>query len=148
MAHTFRLFPAGMAWAATAGRSWASWAGFVAAAAGAGAVMANVPLVAWSHLAEPAGFSMPREAPSAAEPALLADDGQGAAQARVRPRCEGCGIVEAIRHFAPAAGVPAGYEFTVRMRDGSTRVSSDADAARWRIGDAILLIGGARRSVQ
>ena len=38
--------------------------------------------------------------------------------------------------------MPESYEFTVRLRDGSIRVSSDASRAKWRAGDNIMLIGG------
>src|SRR5688572_6687951 len=36
-----------------------------------------------------------------------------------RTRCPGCGFVESIRRVEAAGLVPAAYEFTVRMRDGS-----------------------------
>ena len=86
----------------------------------------------------------PGLAEAAAVPAL--PDGGG--KARLRSRCEGCGVVEAIRRFEPAGELPAGYEFTVRLHDGSTRVSRDANAARWHIGDRIMLIGGAKQVAQ
>lgn len=54
------------------------------------------------------------------------------------------GVVEMIRKFEAVGALPAGYEFTVRLRDGSTRVSSDASAARWRVGDSIMLIGSVK----
>jgi hypothetical protein len=57
-------------------------------------------------------------------------------------RCPGCGFVEAIRHVQAAGLVPAAYEFTVRMRDGSVRTSSDSGAAKWLVGDRIILVGG------
>ena len=53
------------------------------------------------------------------------------------------GVVEAMVRTEAAGGVPAAYEFTVRLRDGSSRVSSDANPGKWRIGDHIMLIGGA-----
>jgi len=66
-----------------------------------------------------------------AAPAVLAVD-----------RCAGCGLVTAIRHIEAAGAVPAAYEFTVRMRDGSVRTSSDASAGAWMVGDRMILVGG------
>ncbi|MDP3762070.1 MAG: hypothetical protein Q8R01_16295 [Ramlibacter sp.] len=62
---------------------------------------------------------------------------------RARVRCTTCGVVEAIRRIEHGGGVPASFEFTVRLRDGSTRTSNTASAAGWRSGDRIMLIGGA-----
>jgi hypothetical protein len=60
----------------------------------------------------------------------------------VRKHCAGCGFVQSIRHVGAAGLLPAAYEFTVRMRDGSVRTSSDASEGRWRVGDRIILVGG------
>jgi hypothetical protein len=57
-------------------------------------------------------------------------------------RCPGCGQVVSIRHIEAADSVPAAYEFTVRMRDGSVRTSSDTSAGNWIVGDRIILVGG------
>jgi len=65
------------------------------------------------------------------------------AAARSRVRCDSCGVVDAIRYVEPAAGQAGSWEFTVRMRDGSLRTSSAADASRWQAGDHIMLIGSA-----
>lgn len=54
----------------------------------------------------------------------------------------GWGVVEAIRRIEHGGSVPASFEFTVRMRDGTTRTSSSASASNWRSGDRIMLIGG------
>lgn len=59
-----------------------------------------------------------------------------------RIRCPGCGVVEAIRPLPPVGGVPAGYEFTVRLRDGSIRTSLMSGQTSWRVGDRIILLGG------
>lgn len=67
-----------------------------------------------------------------------------AASLGVRTRCPGCGFVESIRHVEAAGLVPAAYEFTVRMRDGSVRTSSDSSAAKWLVGDRIILVGGSK----
>ena len=61
-----------------------------------------------------------------------------------RVRCAACGFVESIRHVQAAGLVPAAYELTVRMRDGSLRTSSDASAGKWLVGDRIMLVGGQR----
>jgi hypothetical protein len=63
---------------------------------------------------------------------------------RLTARCRTCGIVETVRAFRAAGAAPAGYELTVRLRDGSRQISSQSDSARWRVGDSIMLIGGAR----
>jgi hypothetical protein len=62
---------------------------------------------------------------------------------RARWRCTTCGVVEAIRRLEHGGIKPASFEFTVRMRDGTTRTSTSASAANWRSGDRIMLIGGA-----
>jgi hypothetical protein len=101
--------------------------------------MANVPMARWldsSPEQEPA--TRPLE-PAAA---LLPAAGEGAAKARARTRCESCGVIQAIRRIEPAGALPASYEFTVRLRDGSIRLSSNQTQAKWRTGDAIMLIGG------
>jgi len=59
------------------------------------------------------------------------------------PRCVGCGVVESIRALEPVAGSPAAYEFNVRLRDGSLRTSIGSGESTWRVGDRILLMGGA-----
>ena len=65
-----------------------------------------------------------------------------AAVAGGRTRCLGCGFVESIRHVEAAGLVPAAYEITVRMRDGSLRTSSASSAGKWLVGDRIILVGG------
>ena len=97
--------------------------------------MANVPVARWLD-------SSPELAQQEPAEALLPDAGGGAVKARARTRCEACGIVEAIRRIEPAGALPASYEFTVRLRDGSIRLSTSTSQAKWRTGDAIMLIGG------
>ncbi|HEY0825126.1 MAG TPA: hypothetical protein VGD76_15160 [Ramlibacter sp.] len=63
------------------------------------------------------------------------------ARPRATDDCDSCGAVESIRHTDPATGLPI-YEFTVRMRDGSVRESSESKPGRWRAGERVLLIGG------
>jgi hypothetical protein len=93
--------------------------------------MANVPSTGWWQEA------VPEELPAVSAPIR-----EGKA-ARMRAACEACGVVETIRRFEPVGEQPAGWELTVRMRDGSSRVSSIASSAKWHIGDRIMLIGGA-----
>lgn len=63
---------------------------------------------------------------------------------RSRSRCVGCGVVEDIQPLEAAADRPAQFRFTVRMRDGSVRVSRSIGRAQWVVGDRIMLMGGAR----
>jgi hypothetical protein len=71
-----------------------------------------------------------------------------ASAAGVRTRCAGCGFVESIRHVEAAGLVPAAYEFTVRMRDGSVQTSTDSSAGKWLAGDRIILVGGTKATAQ
>jgi hypothetical protein len=63
-------------------------------------------------------------------------------------RCAGCGLVKAIRHIQATALLPAAYELTVRMRDGSVRTSSASSLDKWVVGDRIILVGGAGPTVR
>lgn len=65
--------------------------------------------------------------------------------ARPRTPCVLCGVVEHIRMVDHGVHAAASYEFTVRMRDGSMRMSPSASLDGWRSGDRIMLIGGAPR---
>ena len=62
-----------------------------------------------------------------------------------RSRCQDCGVVESIRALPPVAGLPATYEFTVRLRDGSLRTSTTDHKGSWRVGNQVLLVGGSAR---
>lgn len=101
--------------------------------------LATLPQAAWADEAgaatpDAAAVSMPEAAP-AVTPAPVA---------RTRTRCESCGVVETIRLMDAAGTLPAAYEFTVRLRDGTARVSrvASATASAWTVGDSIMLIGG------
>lgn len=83
---------------------------------------------------------------SEAAPTVVQPATEGSVASRARTRCTTCGVVEAIRRIEPGGGMPASFEFTVRLRDGSTRTSTSASAANWRSGDRIMLIGGASAS--
>ena len=60
----------------------------------------------------------------------------------VSSRCPGCGVVESIQAVPRAGDVPAGFEFTVRLRDGSIRTSTSTSQGTWLPGDRIILMGG------
>lgn len=86
--------------------------------------------------AEPAsGPSLPQVLPEAAP-----------AQVRAKFRCETCGVVEALHRKEAVGDQPASHEFTVRLRDGSSRTSSVENAGNWHIGDQVMLIGGSSQS--
>lgn len=55
--------------------------------------------------------------------------------------CESCGVVQTITRRDPATGLVT-YEFSVRMRDGSTRDSTGATRGSWIEGERVMLIGG------
>jgi len=79
------------------------------------------------------------EATAAPVPAVA----PGAGRARAKSsRCPACGVIESIRTVAPAGGLPATYEITVRLRDGSKGVHRDASPANWRIGESVQFLGG------
>jgi hypothetical protein len=83
--------------------------------------------------------AVPVASPAVAEPAPATEN---AGIARTRNRCEACGVVETMHRTEASGDLPAAYEFTVRLRDGSSRMSSDANPGKWRIGDHVMLIGG------
>lgn len=66
----------------------------------------------------------------------------GAHKARMKPKCNECGVIESMRRVTLEGNSPAIYEIKVRMRDGSTRVNRDANPANWRPGEHIILLGG------
>lgn len=92
---------------------------------------ASVPS-AW--LNGPAQEALPEAAALAAEEEVAA---------RTRSRGASWGVVETIRRVEHGGSLPATFEFTVRLRDGSTRISSSASASKWLTGDRIMLLGGA-----
>jgi hypothetical protein len=57
-------------------------------------------------------------------------------------------VIQAIRRIEPVGDLPATFEFTVRLRDGSTRISSSTTQDKWRSGDRIMFIGGIAPSHQ
>ena len=86
-----------------------------------------------------------------------------AREVRARARCAECGEIVSVRAIerhaedtgsGAAGGATAGngdgirvktntsYAITVRMADGSSRVIDDANPARWRTGERLIVIGG------
>jgi hypothetical protein len=66
------------------------------------------------------------------------------AGARAKAKCAACGFVQSVRRVAAHGDAPETYEITVRLRDGSTHVHSDAAGANWRRGERIVFIAGER----
>jgi len=104
------------------------------------------------------GIPAPADPPEAAAAPAIATLGARA------DRCGECGVIVSTRAIeAPdentgvnASGrIAAGnrgeikakpvrnYEITVRLRDGSMRVVTDANPARWRHGEKVIIIAGA-----
>jgi outer membrane lipoprotein SlyB len=87
-------------------------------------------------------------------------------EARADARCAECGMFVSMREVeseedtgaGAAGGATTGsrdetrvkttrrYEITIRMADGSARVIGDANPARWRAGERLIVIGGANPS--
>lgn len=78
-------------------------------------------------------FDEPPTAPAPAQPRA----------ASLRMDCAHCGVVESVERTEAAAGRPAAYVFTVRLRDGTRHVSTDGSRSGWQVGERIMLIGSA-----
>jgi hypothetical protein len=61
-----------------------------------------------------------------------------------RARCTECGVIQALRQIRPPGkgGVQPVFEVTVRFRDGSTMVYSEATARTWRVGSQVIVLPG------
>ena len=94
--------------------------------------------------------NMPTSSANAANAPSVELAGPPAAAAVPRAAAVGAvavrGVVESIRPLELVADRPAQFEFTVRLRDGSTRVSRTVGRAKWHSGDRIFLMGGAGAS--
>ncbi|RYY99579.1 MAG: hypothetical protein EOO24_17250 [Comamonadaceae bacterium] len=114
---------------------------FVACVASVTLAAASVPVVGWAG-----GVASPAAAMAVPTDSAAVKDPEIADSPVVRPsgRCTNCGTVETVRSVAASGTAPAAYELTVRFRDGSRRISSHSDDAGWRVGDSIMLLGGAR----
>lgn len=89
-----------------------------------------------------------KRAPLALDEAPAPVEAEPAKARRSKGLCGTCGIVETIRRLDAVGDLPAAYEFTLRLRDGTTRTSSAASLGNWRAGDHVMVIGGARASLQ
>ncbi len=112
----------------------------VLAVASSTVAVANVPVPA----PEGSGGVVQIEPDALAVPVveLPRDSASVQAKPRTRARCMACGVIESIRRLEPVGDLPAAFEFTVRLRDGSTRISSSTTQDKWRSGDRIMFIGG------
>ena len=61
-------------------------------------------------------------------------------------RCRHCGWIESKREIQPRAADPnalIAYEYIDRMANGSSSVFQETLPASWRLGERLILIGGA-----
>ena len=127
------------------------WVGGIAAILVSGIAIASLAISAQGL----DGFSESTEPPEqAAAPAIATP------RARIY-RCAECGVIESTRTIeasdettgvnAPAAAANRGeiegkpvrnYAITIRLQDGSMRVITDANPARWRHGERVNIIAG------
>lgn len=99
------------------------------------AAATSAPLLNWLHNLPAADASVQAQVdalPDTAEP-------------RPRTKCPQCGVVESMQRVAGEGNSPTLFEITVRLRDGSTRVSRHASPAQWRLGERIIVIDGSHR---
>lgn len=103
-------------------------------------------------------------APEPAAPPEVAATPDIAAPGARAYRCAECGVVESTREIEAPGEMTGGnasgrnvarnrgaiearpirnYEITIRLRDGSRRVITDAHPARWRHGERVQVIAGA-----
>ena len=129
------------------------WAGGIAAILFSGIAIASLMISTQSHDA----FAEPAKPPEAATAQAIA-----APRARAY-RCAECGVIESTREIetpdemtgvnasARVAAANRGkiegkpvrnYAITIRLQDGSMRVITDANPAKWRHGERVNLIAG------
>ena len=101
------------------------------------AAATSAPLLDWLHKSSAAA---PDNDPQAAVSGL-----PDAGELRPAAKCTECGVVESTRRVAQDGDLPTLHEITVRLRDGSIRVSRQVSPAQWRIGERIILIDGTGR---
>lgn len=92
----------------------------------------TAPLTEWFQTSAqglPGGADQPKDTE---EPAAA----NRAGESNSKTRCKYCGIIESTRKVGSV------HEVTVRLADRSTHVFSDSNAANWRPGERIILIGG------
>lgn len=81
-----------------------------------------------------------QDAPTTA-PVATADLASGAAAAHTGVRAA-WGVVETITPLQAVADRPDEFDFTVRLRDRSARVTRTIGRAKWHVGDRIMLMDG------
>ncbi len=101
--------------------------------------MTKAPIAGWSHTSVAGAGEISAQQQLGETPAAQPS---GTRKVRMKPKCNECGVVESMRRVTPEGNSPAIYEIKVRMRDGSTHVSRDANPANWRRGEHIILLGG------
>ena len=101
------------------------------------AAATSTPLLEWLHHHPSAGAGTAAQASDRPFPSTI--------EPRAAARCTECGVVESTRRVAQGGNLPALHEITVRLRDGSIRVSSQVNPAQWRVGERIILIDGTGR---
>jgi hypothetical protein len=93
-------------------------------------------------------------APDEASPAIALDPlPLAVGRRRGKTGCTGCGAIVSMRDVGASRGDKPGgpraetsvqaahyYEFTIRMRDGSSRVITDANPSAWRVGERVHVI--------
>lgn len=115
-------------------------AGACAALLGVLTVSAD-PMAEWIHTSYRGYAGTEAQQGLAMDTPSVNESNTSAAPSRRKGKCGECGIVESAR-LTESGGSRAVYEITVRLSDRSTRVFSDSDAAKWRPGERIILIGG------
>jgi hypothetical protein len=63
---------------------------------------------------------------------------------RAKGNCPECGFVQSVRRVKARGDAPETYVITVRLRDGSTHVHTEATPANWRRGQRVVFIAGER----
>jgi hypothetical protein len=126
--------------------------------AGVGIILSSTAAIA--HIMEwfpaPAVGSDEIRALDESSPAIApGPSARAAGRSRSKSNCSGCGVIVSIREVGnndTAASKPAGlfaniqarpgksYEFSIRLRDGSSRVITDANPAAWRVGERVHVI--------
>ncbi|MGB5081937.1 MAG: hypothetical protein WBO23_14470 [Burkholderiales bacterium] len=109
-------------------------------------------LIAWIPVSTGASPDTLPASPVAREkPGTLLDAGTTPLKeyARGKVKCAECGLIESIRKIEEAGESPSaaaarsgGHEITVRLQDGSSRVMTDANPGRWRLGERVMIIDG------
>jgi len=110
----------------------------IAVVVACGAGIASMP----SSWAEAADVPFVQEDAPADAAAPAAERAADTAAVHARARCTLCGVVESINALEPVADRPQEFEFTVRLRDRSARISRTVGRAKWHVGDRIVLMGG------